>query len=183
MASCFDFAPTVLSCSTSHAFMLALLLSFCLLMLWEISCRAFQLATVRSARYFLISLRTKQVLRSWTTIQRLIWLSSELRAHALTGIVCLRRAATGAESFHPGELPSSIDKWSLAYRTHHPPKPTHYSHPNRHHHYHHQYHQQHTEQKATWNNLVCNSPQMTHSRKAKGQTIAWKIFWCWCRHW
>ena len=188
MASCFDFAPTVLSCSTSHAFMLALLLSFCLLMLWEISCRAFQLATVRSARYFLISLRTKQVLRSWTTILRLIWLSSELRAHALTGIVCLRRAATGAESFHPGELPSSIDKWSLAYRTHqptktNPPKPTHYSHPNRHHHYHHQYHQQHTEQKATWNNLVCNSPQMTHSRKAKGQTIAWKIFWCWCRHW
>ena len=64
MASCFDFAPTVLSCSTSHAFMLALLLSFCLLMLWEISCRAFQLATVRSARYFLISLRTKQVLCS-----------------------------------------------------------------------------------------------------------------------
>ena len=101
MASCFDFAPTVLSCSTSHAFMLPLLLSFCLLMLWEISCRAFQLTTVRSARYFLISLRTKQVLRSWTTILRLIWPSSELRAHALTGIVCLRRGSHRGRIFPP----------------------------------------------------------------------------------
>ena len=91
----------MLNLSCFHAFMLALLLSFCLLMLWEISCRAFQLATVRSARYFLISLRTKQVLRSWTTIQRLIWLSSELRAHALTGIVCLRRGSHRGRIFPP----------------------------------------------------------------------------------